>query len=150
VSLARPGATVLAALIAAAATGCGGPPKESPAKAAREATAAARGYVQAFARRDGRAMCAQMTTSLQEQFVAAARKAAHARLGSDCASVMQAALAGVADDQAASFAAARIDGVRVKDRAGTFMYRLGQLQVLGKVARGDDGRWRVSCCVQPG
>jgi hypothetical protein len=24
------------------------------------------------------------------------------------------------------------------------------VQVLGKVARGDDGRWRVSCCVQPG
>jgi hypothetical protein len=140
----------MAALAAACAAGCGGPPKESRAKAAREATAAARGYVQAFARRDGRAMCAQMTTALQRQFVSAARRAAHAKLGSDCASVMQAALAGVQDDQAASFARAQIANVRVKDRAGTFTYNLGQLQVLGKVARGDDGRWRVSCCVQVG
>jgi hypothetical protein len=140
----------LAALAAALASGCGGPPKEPAARAAREATAAAQGYVQAFARRDGRAMCAQMTSDLQKQFVAAARRAAHARLGAGCAAVMQSALAGVQDDQAASFAAARIGGVRVKDRAGTFTYRLGQLQVLGKVARGDDGRWRVSCCVQPG
>lgn len=132
------------------AIGCGGPPKESHAKAQREATAAAQGYVQAFAHRDGRAMCARMTSSLQEKFVAAARRSAHAQLGSDCASVMQAALAGVQDDQAASFAQAQIADMRVGSRSGSFTYSLGQLQVLGKVARGDDGRWRVSCCVQVG
>jgi hypothetical protein len=150
VSAVRPAAAALAALAAACTTACGGPPAESHAKAAREATAAAQGYVQAFARRDGHAMCSQMTTALQRQFVAAARRAAHAKLGSDCASVMQAALAGVQDDQAASFARARIANVQVKDRAGTFTYKLGELQVLGKVARGGDGRWRVSCCVQVG
>lgn len=140
----------LAACSALLAAGCGGPPKESRAKATREATAAANGYVQAFARRDGAAMCAQMTSDLQRKFVEAARRSAHAKLGSDCESVMRAALAGVQDDQAASFAQAHIANVRVGSRSGTFTYLFGQLQVLGKVARGDDGRWRVSCCVQVG
>jgi hypothetical protein len=114
------------------------------------ARAAAEAYVHAFARRDAAAMCAHMTSDLQRQFIGAAERAAGTILGKTCPQVMGVALRGVGDDQAASFAQATISNVRVRHGAGTFTYQLGDLQVLGKVSRGGDGVWRVSCCVRSG
>lgn len=123
---------------------CGGSRDDAGTRQA--ARAAAQGYVSDFGKRDGRGMCAHMTTALQRRFTGAVSRANPQLSGKPCADVMQAALDTLPDDDVARFAAARIGTVAVKGDQGDFRYQLGQIVVDGKVARERDV-WKVSCCV---
>jgi hypothetical protein len=61
---------------------------------------------------------------------------------------MQAALDTIPNDQLEQFGKAQIRNVRLNDAedSGTFVYRVGKINVDGRVAK-ENGDWKVSCCV---
>jgi hypothetical protein len=128
-------------LLALGATGCG----ESPTE---KATAAAKEYVRKLGDGDGKGTCAQMTTGLQRQFTAAVSRTATQFKGKPCAAIMQAALDTIPKDQLQQFGNAQIRNVRLNDAEdrGTFIYRVGKINVDGRVSK-ENGDWKISCCV---
>jgi hypothetical protein len=130
-------------LLALGAAGCG----ESQTE---KATAAAKAYVRKLGNRDGKGTCAQMTTGLQRQFTAAVSRTATQFKGKPCAAIMQAALDTIPNDQLQQFGKAQIRKVRLNEAedSGTFVYRVGKINVDGRVAK-EHGDWKVSCCVPP-
>ena len=130
-------------LLALGASGCGESPKE-------KATAAAKEYVTKLGDGDGKGTCAQMTTGLQQQFTAAVARTTARFKGKGCAEVMQAALDTIPKSQLQQFGKAQIRNVRLNEAEdrGTFVYRVGKIDVDGRVAK-QNGDWKVSCCVPP-
>jgi hypothetical protein len=128
-------------LLALGATACGKSPTE-------QATAAAKEYVKKLGARDGKGACAQMTTGLQRDFTDTVTRTATQFKGKPCATIMQAALATIPQGQLKLFADAQIRNVRLNDdeNRGTFVYRVGRINVDGRVAKEKD-EWKVSCCV---
>jgi hypothetical protein len=130
----------LAALTMAA---CGGDKEDSDTKAARKAAEA---YVHDLGSRDGEAVCADMTKALQKQFTDAVGRANPEVQGRSCGDIMSLALRSIPGDQLQQFTAAKIESVKVTGKTGTFVYRLHDIRVDGKVTR-EAGPWKVSCCV---
>jgi hypothetical protein len=128
-------------LVALGATACG----ES---ATQKATAAAKEYVKKLGARDGKGACAQMTTGLQRDFTDTVTRTATQFRGKPCATIMQAALATIPENELRLFSNAQIRNVRLNDAedGGTFVYRVGRINVDGRVAKEND-EWKVSCCV---
>jgi hypothetical protein len=133
-------ATSLLCLLAVGAAGCGG---DSPADHARKA---AETYVHDLGARDGEAVCGDMTRALQRDFTDAVSKGNPEVRGQACGQIMTLALRSIPYDQLKQFSTAKIESVKVKDTAGSFVYRLRDLKVNGRMAR-EGGAWKVSCCV---
>jgi hypothetical protein len=111
-----------------------------------DARGAAQAYTQALGRRDGTAVCAHMTTGLQQRF-ASSVTLANPGLTGECPKLMQAALNSVPPAQLGQFATAKIVGVQITGDTGSFTYAVkGGAKVDGRVAK-QDGSWKVSCCV---
>jgi len=131
-------------LLALAVAGCGGDDGEdATTKAARKA---AESYVHDLGSRDGEAVCAHMTKALRTEFTDTVGRANPQVKGRPCGDIMSLALRSIPSDQLEAFSAAKIEMVKVKGSAGTFVYRLHDIRVDGQVAR-EGGRWKVSCCV---
>jgi hypothetical protein len=131
-------------LAALAIAGCGGDKGEdAPTKAARKA---AESYVHNLGARDGEAVCADMTKALRTQFTDTVGRANPQVKGRACADIMSLALQSVPSDQLEAFSSAKIEQVKVTGATGTFVYRLHDIRVDGKMAR-EGGQWKVSCCV---
>jgi hypothetical protein len=130
----------LLCLAATALAACGGANPDDARKAAEA-------YVRDLGRRDGHAVCNDMTKALQRQFTVAVTRANPEVRGQGCGDLMDRALASLPNDQLERFAAARIEQVKVDGSKGSFTYRLGAYKVDGQVAEEND-RWKVSCCVQ--
>src|ERR671936_725134 len=84
---------------------------------ADHARKAAETYVHDLGARDGDAVCSDMTKALQS----------------------------TPYHQLQEFSTAKIESVKVNGSAGSFVYRLRDLKVDGKVAQ-EGGAWKVSCC----
>ena len=126
------------------ATGCGGDDGEdATTKAAR---GAAESYVHNLGARDGDAVCADMTKALRTEFTDTVGRANPQVKGRPCGEIMSLALQSIPSDQLEAFTAAKIEQVKVTGSIGTFVYRLHDIRVDGKVAR-EGGHWKVSCCV---
>ena len=130
-------------LLALVAAGCGGDGEDSETKAARKA---AEGYVHDLGSRDGEAVCADMTRALQKEFTDTVGRANPEVQGRSCGDIMSLALRSIPSDQLEQFSSAKIESVKVTGSSGTFVYRLRDLKVNGKVAQ-EGSRWKVSCCV---
>jgi hypothetical protein len=134
-------ALVWLSLAALAIAGCGG--SDSEADHAREA---AEGYVHDLGSRDGEAVCADMTRALQKQFTDSVGRGNPEVKGRPCGDIMSLALRSIPYDQLRQFSTAKIESVKLTGSSGTFVYRLRDLKVEGKVTR-ESGAWKVSCCV---
>ena len=66
--------------------------------------------------------------------------------GRSCGEIMSLALRSLPSDQLEQFTTAKIESVEGDGQNGTFVYRLHDIRVDGKVAR-EGGPWKVSCCV---
>ena len=128
-------------LAALAMAACGG--NDSDADHARKS---AESYVHDLGSRDGEAVCADMTKALQKQFTDTVGRANPEIKGRSCGDIMSLALRSIPFDQLQQFSTAKIETVKVTGSTGTFVYRLRDLKVDGKVAR-ERGAWKVSCCV---
>jgi hypothetical protein len=128
-------------LVAVAIAGCGGGDTE-----ADHARKAAEGYVHDLGSRDGEAVCADMTKALQKQFTDTVGRGNPEVQGRGCGEIMSLALRSIPSDQLQQFSTAKIESVKVTGSTGTFVYRLRDLKVNGKVAQ-EGSRWKVSCCV---
>jgi hypothetical protein len=135
----RPAASLLC-LLAVGAAGCGG---DSQADHARKA---AETYVHDLGARDGEAVCGDMTKAMQKDFTDTVSKGNPEVRGQACGQIMTLALRSLPYDQLQQFSTAKIESVKVKDSAGSFVYRLRDLKVNGRMAR-EAGAWKVSCCV---
>jgi hypothetical protein len=131
----------LLCLLTVGAAGCGGGSSE-----ADHAQKAAETYVHDLGARDGDAVCADMTKALQKQFADTVSKANPEVQGQTCGQIMTQALQSIPYDQLQQFSTAKIESVKVDGAAGSFVYRLRDLKVNGKVAQ-ESGAWKVSCCV---
>jgi hypothetical protein len=130
-------------LLALAIAGCGGDGEDAQTKAARKA---AEGYVHDLGSRDGEAVCGDMTKALQKQFTDSVERANPEVQGRGCGEIMTLALRSIPSEQLDAFTEAKIESVKVTGRTGTFVYRLHDIKVDGKVAK-EAGPWKVSCCV---
>ena len=131
-------------LVAIAIPACGGGNGEdATTKAARKA---AESYVHDLGSRDGESVCADMTKALQKQFTDTVGRGNPEVKGRSCGEIMSLALRSIPSDQLQAFSAAEIDSPKVTGSTGTFVYRLHDIKVDGKVAK-ESGRWKVSCCV---
>lgn len=128
-------------LVTLAIAACGGGNPE-----ADQARSAAEGYVHDLGSRDGEAVCADMTKALQKQFTDTVGQANPEVKGRSCGDIMSLALRSIPFDQLQQFSTAKIESVKVTGSTGTFVYRLRDLRVNGKMARAG-GPWKVSCCV---
>jgi hypothetical protein len=131
----------LLCLLTIGAAGCGGGDSETD-----HAQKAAETYVHDLGARDGDAVCADMTKALQKQFADTVGKANPEVQGQTCGQIMTQALQSIPYDQLQQFSTAKIESVKVDGSAGSFVYRLRDLKVNGKVAQ-ESGAWKVSCCV---
>jgi hypothetical protein len=136
-------AALLPFLIALAIAGCGGDDEDAATKGARKA---AETYVHDLGARDGEAVCADMTKALQKEFTDTVARANPEVQGRSCGDIMSLALRSIPAEQLQLFTTAKIDDVKVNGRTGTFIYRLHDIRVDGKVIR-EGGPWKVSCCV---
>jgi hypothetical protein len=134
-------AVALLCLLAVGAAGCGGGDSE-----ADHARKAAETYVHDLGARDGDAVCADMTKALQKDFTETVSRGNPEVRGQPCGQIMTLALRSLPYDQLKQFSTAKIESVMVKDSAGSFVYRLRDLKVDGRMAR-EGGAWKVSCCV---
>jgi hypothetical protein len=134
-------ALMLAFAVALAASGCGGGASESD-----HARKAAETYVRDLGTRNGQSVCADMTKALQKTFTDTVGRSNPEVRGKSCAEIMTLALRSIPDDQLKQFSTAKIDSVKVNGDDGSFVYRLRDLTVNGKVAKEADA-WKVSCCV---
>src|SRR5919198_1096624 len=133
----------LALLSVAALSGvaaCGGDSETDHARKAAET------YVHDLGARDGESVCADMTKALQKQFIDTVVRGNPEVRGQTCGQIMTLALRSIPYDQLQQFATAKIEDVKVTGAAGSFVYRLRDLRVNGKVAQ-EGGAWKVSCCV---
>ena len=131
-------------LLALAMAGCGGGKKEdAQTKAARKAAEA---YVHDLGNRDGEAVCGDVTAPLRKQITDAVVRANPEVAGRSCGDIMSLALRSIPFDQLQQFSTAKIETVKLTGSTGTFVYRLRDLKVNGKMAR-EGGPWKVSCCV---
>lgn len=135
------GAVAMLCLLALGAAACGGSSSESD-----HARKAAETYVHDLGARDGDAVCSDMTKALQKQFTDTVSKANPEVQGQTCGQIMTQALESIPFDQLQQFSAAKIENVKVDGSGGSFVYRLRDLKVNGKVAQ-ESGGWKVSCCV---
>jgi hypothetical protein len=135
------GAMLTLCLIALGAAGCGGGDSN-----ADHAQKAAEIYVHDLGARDGDAVCADMTKALQKEFTDAVSKANPEVQGQSCGQIMSQALQSIPYDQLQQFSSAKIESVKVDGTAGSFVYRLHDVKVDGRVAQ-EGGAWKVSCCV---
>jgi hypothetical protein len=119
---------------------CGG---DSEADRARKAAEA---YVHDLGTRDGDAVCSDMTKALQKQFTETVVRANPEVGGQTCGQIMSLALRSIPYDQLKQFSTAKIEDVKVNGTGGSFVYRLRDLKVDGRVAQ-ESGAWKVSCCV---
>jgi hypothetical protein len=131
----------LLCLLTIGAAGCGGGDPETD-----HAQKAAETYVHDLGARDGDAVCADMTKALQKQFTDTVSRANPEVQGQTCGRIMTQALQSIPYDQLQQFSTAKIESVKVDGSAGSFVYRLRDLKVNGKVAQ-ESGAWKVSCCV---
>ena len=135
---------VLSLLALLAVTGCGDAKKEdAQTKAARKAAEA---YVHDLGNRDGEAVCGDVTAPLRKQITDAVVKANPEVTGRSCGEIMTLILRSLPSDQLDQFTTAKIENTKVAGKNGTFVYRLHDIRVDGKVTR-TEGPWRVSCCV---
>jgi hypothetical protein len=134
-------AVAMLCLLALVAVGCGGSTSESD-----HARKAAETYVHDLGARDGDAVCSDMTKALQKQFTDTVGQGNPEVRGQSCGQIMTLALRSIPYDQLQEFSAAKIESVKVDGAAGSFVYRLRDLKVNGKVAQ-ESGGWKVSCCV---
>jgi len=130
-------------LVALAIAGCGGDGEDAETKAARKA---AEGYVHDLGSRDGEAVCSDMTKALQNQFTAAVGRGNPEVQGRSCGDIMSLALRSIPSEQLDAFTEANIESVKVTGKTGSFVYRLHDIRVDGKVSK-EAGPWKVSCCV---
>ena len=128
-------------LVALTVAGCGGGDSETD-----HARKAAENYVHDLGARDGDAVCADMTKALQSQFTDTVGRGNPEVRGRSCGEIMSLALRSIPSDQLQEFSTAKIDDVKVSGSTGSFVYRLRDLRVDGRVAQGS-GAWKVSCCV---
>ena len=121
-------------LLALAIAGCGGGKKEdAQTKAARKAAEA---YVHDLGNRDGEAVCADMTKALRKQFTDAVVRANPEVAGPQLRRDHDASiLRSLPSDQLDQFTTAKIENTKVTGKNGTFVYRLHDIRVDGKVAR---------------
>jgi hypothetical protein len=131
----------LLCLLALGAIGCGGGDSETD-----HARKAAETYVHDLGTRDGDAVCSDMTKALQKQFTETVVRANPEVGGQTCGQIMSQALRSIPYDQLKQFSTAKIEDVKVNGTGGSFVYRLRDLKVDGKVAQ-ESGAWKVSCCV---
>ena len=66
--------------------------------------------------------------------------------GKPCGEIMTLALRSIRNDELQQFSTAKIENVKVAGANGSFVYRVRDLTVNGKVAKEGDA-WKVSCCV---
>jgi hypothetical protein len=125
----------------AAIAGCGGGNSDTD-----HAQKAAETYVHDLGARDGDAVCSDMTKALQKEFTDTVSKANPEVQGQTCGQIMTQALQSIPYDQLQQFSTAKIESVKVNGSAGSFVYRLHDLKVDGRVAQ-EAGAWKVSCCV---
>jgi hypothetical protein len=136
-------AALLPCLVALAIAGCGGDGEDAATKDARKA---AESYVHDLGKRDGDAVCADMTKALQKEFTETVARANPEVAGRSCGEIMSLALRSIPAEQLQLFTTAKIEGVKVSGKTGSFIYRLHDIRVDGKVIR-EGGPWKVSCCV---
>ena len=134
-------AVALLCLATLGVIGCGGGDSETD-----HARKAAETYVHDLGARDGDAVCADMTKALQKQFTETVGRGNPEVRGQPCGQIMTLALRSIPYDQLQQFTAAKIQDVKVDGSTGSFVYRLRDLKVNGKVAQ-EGGDWKVSCCV---
>jgi hypothetical protein len=127
------------ATLAIAACG-GGNPKTDAARKAAES------YVHDLGHRDGEAVCADVTKARRKEFMDGLVRDNPQIKGRSCGEIMSLALRSLPYDQLQQFSTAKIESVKLTGNTGTFVYRLRDLEVDGKVAR-EGGAWKVSCCV---
>lgn len=132
---------LLVLICLAAIAGCGGGNSDTD-----HAQKAAETYVHDLGARDGDAVCSDMTKALQKQFTETVSKANPEVQGQTCGQIMTQALQSIPYDQLQQFSTAKIESVKVNGSAGSFVYRLHDLKVDGRVAQ-ESGAWKVSCCV---
>ena len=130
-------------LHARAAAGGGGDDEDPEVKAARKSAEA---YVHDLGSRDGEAVCADMTKPLQKEFTDSVERGNPEVQGRGCGEIMTLALRSIPSEQLDAFTEAKIEGVKVSGKTGTFIYRLHDIRVDGKVSK-EAGPWKVSCCV---
>lgn len=130
-------------LLALAAAGCGGDDEDPEVAAARKS---AESYVHDLGSRDGEAVCADMTKPLQKEFTDSVQRGNPEVQGRSCGEIMTLALRSIPSEQLDAFTEAKIEGVKVAGKTGTFIYRLHDIRVDGKVSK-EAGPWKVSCCV---
>jgi hypothetical protein len=130
-------------LLALAAAGCGGDDEDPEVAAARKS---AESYVHDLGSRDGEAVCADMTKPLQKEFTDSVERGNPEVQGRGCGEIMTLALRSIPSEQLDAFTEAKIEGVKVSGKTGTFIYRLHDIRVDGKVSK-EAGPWKVSCCV---
>jgi hypothetical protein len=128
-------------LMALGAAGCGGGDSDTD-----HARKAAETYVHDLGARDGEAVCADMTKALQKEFTDTVGRANPEVRGRACGEIMTLALRSIPYDQLQQFTSAKIEDVKVNGSTGSFVYRLRDLKVNGKVAQEGEA-WKVSCCV---
>ena len=136
-------AALLPCLVALAIAGCGGDGEDGATKDARKA---AESYVHDLGKRDGEAVCGDVTTSLRKQITDAVVRANPEVAGRSCGEIMTLILRSLPSDQLDQFTTAKIENTKVTGKNGTFVYRLHDIRVDGKVTR-EGGPWKVSCCV---
>ena len=128
-------------LAALAIAGCGGGRSE-----ADHARAAAQNYVHDLGHRDGEAVCADVTKARRKELIEGLVRDNPEVKGRSCGDIMSLALRSLPYDQLQQFSTAKIESVKLTGSTGTFVYRLRDLRVDGKVTR-EGGAWKVSCCV---
>ena len=96
--------------------------------------------------RDGEAVCADMTKPLQKEFTDAVERANPQVQGRSCGEIMTLALRSIPSDQLDAFTDGEDRGRQGDGKNGTFVYRLHDIRVDGKVST-EAGPWKVSCCV---
>lgn len=141
--MSRTPALIALCLAALAIAGCGGEDEDPDVTAARKA---AESYVHNLGARDGEAVCSDMTKALQKQFTDAVGQANPEVQGRSCGDIMSLALRSIPTEQLDAFTEANIENVKVNGKTGTFVYRLHDIRVDGKVSK-EAGPWKVSCCV---
>src|SRR5262245_116114 len=134
-------ALMLAFAMALGASGCGG--GDSGSDHARKA---AETYVRDLGTRNGGAVCSGMTKPLQKTFTDTVASRNPEVRAKSCAEIMTLALRSIPPDQLKEFSTAKIESVKVDGDKGSFVYRVRDLAVNGKVAKESDA-WKVSCCV---
>jgi hypothetical protein len=136
-------ALIALCLAVVATAGCGGSEEDAQTKAARKAAEA---YVHDLGNRDGEAVCGDVTAPLRKQITDAVVRANPEVAGRSCGEIMTLILRSLPADQLDQFTTAKIENTKVIGKNGTFVYRLHDIRVDGKVTR-TEGPWRVSCCV---